>query len=288
MRSSFDVAIVGAGPAGAAAAIQAARQGLSVLLFERNEVGGTARCANWIENLPGHPRGITGISFSKKLAAQLARHRVRVVGREVTGVRMVRSAYELSAGRARFSSRAVIVACGLVGKKLGIPGEEENARLVVPYPVPQKTAHRGKRVLVIGGGDTAFDQAIGFSSKAASVTIAMRGESPRSIPRLVKEARRRGVRIVARHRPLEIVKEGQSVSVVFSVRGKRRSVVADLVALCVGREEGGARLWRRELRGSPNLFFAGDCTGKLARHVTTAAGDGIDKAMAAFDSLRRA
>ena len=68
------------------------------------------------------------------------------------------------------------------------------------------------------------------------------------------------------------------MSVVFSVRGKRRRVSADLVALCIGREEGSARLWRRELKGSPNLFFAGDCTGKLARHVTTAAGDGIDKA----------
>ncbi|HPM41443.1 MAG TPA: NAD(P)/FAD-dependent oxidoreductase, partial [bacterium] len=260
----------------------------SVLLFERGEVGGSARCANFLENLPGCPRGIAGISFAKKLAAQLERHRVRILRREVAGIRRVRYGYELSAGRARFFSRAVIVACGLVGKKLGIPGEDDNARLIFPYPVPRKTKHGGKRVLVIGGGDTAFDQAIGFSSKAASVTIALRGEAPRSISRLVKEARTRKVRIAARHRPIEIRREGRAVVVVFSVRGKRREVSADLVALCVGKEEGRSRLWRKELKGSPNIFFAGDCNAGSARHVAVAAGDGIAKAMAAFDSLRRA
>jgi thioredoxin reductase (NADPH) len=278
--TSCDLAIVGAGPAGAAAAIQARRQGLRVLLFERDAIGGAARSANWIENLPGYPRGIAGIAFARKLADQLARHRVRVVRREATGVCRRNGHFEIAAGERTFTARAVIVACGLEGRRLGLPGETALAHRILPYPVPSRTPHAGRRVIVVGGGDTAFDQAIGFSRKAASVVVAMRGKKPRAIPRLVAAARKHGVVVRTQHQPIAVKKSNSALAMTFSAGKEQKTIDADLVALCIGKKP-RARLWLGKNRSTAGLAFAGDCCTRNARHVAIAAGDGIAKAMAA-------
>lgn len=287
MNCSYDLAVVGAGPAGVAAAIQAKRQGLRVLLFEHEEVGGAARSANWLENLPGHPRGISGLTFAKKLEEQLNLHGLRIVRRRVCEICRRNQLFEMDAGGKLFASRAAIVACGLEGKRLEIPGEVALADRMVPYPIPSKCQHAGKRILVIGGGDTAFDQAIGFSRRARKVTIAMRGEGPRAIPCLVKKARKEGVLILMRHTPLSVENSNGSVNMIFGFKNGRRAVMADFVSLCIGKERRPGLLWPKICSGADGFALAGDCNIKNARHVAVAAGDGIAKAMALAEYVGR-
>ncbi|MBI2974672.1 MAG: NAD(P)/FAD-dependent oxidoreductase, partial [Deltaproteobacteria bacterium] len=177
----YDLAIIGAGPAGISAAIHAKRFGLNFVLLEKGAAGGQARAANLIENFPGFPGGISGQRLVDNFLSHLAGAGIEIIKCEVKKVCSNEGVLTVTGGESIFQAKAVIVATGLTPILLSEPPWMN----VHYYPVPSEIIHKGKNVLIIGGGDAAFDEAVSFSKRAASVTIAMRSQKPSALQKLV-------------------------------------------------------------------------------------------------------
>lgn len=286
--STFDCAIVGAGPAGLAAAMQAKRQGMSVAIFERSRPGGQALAANLIENFPGFPGGITGRELMELFTRQAESHGISIEREEVTKAASAGAGFEVRTPARTVHCMTVIVACGLKPKRLGIHGEDELiGRRIFAYVDPSTVDHKDKRVVVIGSGDAAFDQAMNFSKKARSVTITMRSEKPRCIPLLAERAQNAGVSMMHRLVPKAFEEKGCGIFIRFADGGKDRTIACDIAITCVGKEADFDFL-SQELRSGaqPGLFFAGDCRRSRQRHIAIAVGEGIAAAMEATDYIK--
>jgi thioredoxin reductase (NADPH) len=285
----IDCAIVGAGPAGLAAAIQAVRQGLACDVFECAWPAGQLRAARWIENLPGFPEGISGRALAERLVQQAADHHVRIRREAVAQINRVPEGFSVSTEAAAVLARSVIVACGLAPKPLCIPGEERQlSRRLFAYVDPATVDHAGKSVLVIGGGDAAFDQALAFAAGAARVTIAMRGAAPRCIPVLAERAAAAGIEVFPGLAPRSIDEGVDGLRIAFMGGAGPAVLRAEIVVACVGKESRLGFL-PQELRepDAPGIFWAGDCCRGKHRHIAIAMGDGVAAAMAAFDFLEK-
>lgn len=278
---TVDCAIVGAGPAGVAAALEARRQGLSVALFERGEAGGQARVAHWILNLPGFPEGISGRDFAERLLHHLKHEGIPLRQEEVTQLARTGTGFLLTTPSAEVRANSVIVACGLKPRALRIPGEEELlGQRLFAYADPTRIPHAGLRIIVLGSGDAAFDQALAFRGQADSIAIAMKHASPRCVPRLAEEARRAGIELLPSHVATAIENCNEGIAIAFDDRGRRLRRGADIAIVCIGKEP-QLEFLAPELREgkSPGLFFAGDCCRGLLRGIAIAAGDGAAAAM---------
>jgi len=280
MRSTetiyFDFLIIGGGPAGMAAAIQAARLGLSTTIIERDRLGGQALAAPWIENYPGFPDGISGKDLMKLFEAQLNTWSVPVIYNEVLDIEIIPPYPPLQKGGVggfrvnNIETRCLLLAVGLTPKLVGIRGE-------IPYGDPARLEHADKDVLVVGSGDSAFDLASCFAEKARKVTIGMRDETPKALPKLVERALFRGVQIQANWSHKE-----SSYDVLISCVGKEaRHPLIDKLS----KDLGPLELRPGEVTDIPGLFLAGDLCRGQDRHIVIAAGDGIAAAQAAHRYL---
>lgn len=321
MSRLVDCAIIGTGPAGLAAALQAVRQGLSVALFEKNQTGGQALAANLIENFPGFADGISGRELMKRFISQVRAHGICVFKNEVDRVCKnkhlfdihIRTrlkafklkgglsprdklgglpslpetaqpplGFEMSSNDKYIQSLTVIVASGLVPKKLDVPGEEGlKDKRIFYYADPVSIPCRGKHVAVIGSGDAAFDQALNFSKYAGQVGILMRSDSASCIPKLAEAAKQRGIRISSNTTVAAFTEENDKL--VINTKSKEETI-CDLAVVCIGKEEGMSFL-AGDLKKDriPGLYFAGDCIHGRHRHIAIAVGDGTLAAMKAAE-----
>lgn len=184
-RSSYDVVVVGGGPAGLAAAVYGASEGLSTLLIERVAVGGQAGTSSRIENYLGFPAGLSGDDLSARARQQAERFGAElVVGRIVRA--LTASPVSLTGPHrlhledgTELSARAVVLATGVAWRRLSIPGVEWLTGRGVYYGAARTEAlsMRGKRVHLIGGGNSAGQAAMLFASYADHVTMLVRGPS---------------------------------------------------------------------------------------------------------------
>jgi len=224
LPQTVDLAIVGAGPAGLAAAIQARRSGADLLLLDDGPLGGQAAAAECIENYPGFPGGISGARLVQRFAAQAARwslrphpRRVELVTHEPGGL-----ALRLEGWDAPLVARAVIVATGSAPRHLDIDGAEvlPNPLSVVPTAA-QLPVTQGQRILVVGGGEAALDQALLARRRGAvAVTVAMRGAAPRAMDLLVRRAVDLGVDLRCQVTLARLERgEGGAVAVLEQSRG---------------------------------------------------------------------
>jgi len=281
-----DLVIVGAGPAGLMAAVQARRQGLSIALLEKGRPGGQALAANRIENFPGFPEGMSGPDLVEKFMDQAKSHGVIIRHETVEMISKESGIFTVRTSKGNVSARTVIVASGLKPKRLGIPGEDELiGRCVFAYAAPSLVPHEGRRVTIIGSGDAAFDQALNFSRLAKSVTIATKHERPACTPALEKIVRDTGIEMLTSHVASSIRKMQDTLEVTFE---NGRSIETDVVITCAGKERNLAFL-DNELANAKveGLFFAGDCHRDLDRHIAIACGDGIAAAMSAAEYVSK-
>ena len=176
-RSFYDVVVVGGGPAGLAAAIYASREGLETLVIEKAAPGGQAGITQIIDNYPGFDEGITGDEFARRLTRQAQRFGAEILqAQEVTTFRTngrYREAW--TSDGSRYAGRAILIATGARYRRLHVPGEAELIGINVHFCATCDGAfYQGKEVLVIGGGNSAFEEGLFLTRYATHVTIAAR------------------------------------------------------------------------------------------------------------------
>jgi thioredoxin reductase (NADPH) len=303
-REHIEVAIVGGGPAGLAAALYAARGRAKTVVFERGIPGGQIITTDWVENYPGFPDGIAGSELGDRITRQAEIH--GAVIRSFAPIESIRvepsGHFVLASEGEEFEADCVILATGAVPRKLGIPGEAEfTGRGVSWCATCDGALYKEKVVAVIGGGDAAVEEAMFLTKFASRVHLIHRRDEFRATKCILERCRvNPKIEEHLSRIPVEVVGEGGKVAGVRleSTKGEPEELlpvqgvfifvgvhpVSELVNDLVDMSESRYITIDHDGRTSvPGLFAAGDVTDSDLKQVITAAAKG---ASAAFEALR--
>jgi len=178
----IDVAVVGAGPAGLTSGIYLGRARLKTVIFEKAIAGGQMAISEWIENYPGFSEGISGQDLSMKMREQAVKCGAEIIEDEITGLKNPDNIFILKAsGGKEYQAMAVVIAAGAVPRKMNVPGEEEFVGRGVSYCATcDAPLFKEKTVVVVGGGDTAVQEAIFLAKYAKKVYLVHRRDRLRA------------------------------------------------------------------------------------------------------------
>jgi len=182
-RHSYDLTIVGGGPAGLAAAVSAASEGLSTLVIEKYGIGGQAACSSRIENYPGFPTGISGNELGAKAMRQAEHFGAEIlITREVRSIDPMYSGFCVNMDDLKVETETVLVASGVRWRTLDAEGADRLLGKGILYGAARMEAQSvvGKDVFIVGSGNSAGQAAVFLSDYASSVTLLVRGERIRS------------------------------------------------------------------------------------------------------------
>ncbi len=297
-----DLVIIGGGPAGLTAAIYAARANLRPLVIEGGQAGGQLMLTTSIENYPGFPEGILGPDLMQAMRAQAERTEAEFLSGDVAAVDFSRRPFVLrTAGGQEVAARAVVVATGAGARMLGLPSEQKYlGRGVSTCATCDGFFFRGRDVTVIGGGDTALEEALYLANLARSVTVVHRREKLRASKIMQERAfQHPRVRFVWNAEVAEILGDEKVTGVRLRDRqsGEATEHRTDGLFMAIGHRpsteifrgqlemdaEGYIVLKDRRMSSVDGVFVAGDVHDHLYRQAITAAGFG---AMAAIDAER--
>ena len=293
----YDVAVIGAGPAGMTAAIYACRAGKSVALFEKNFPGGQMVNAHIIDNYPAED-GISGFDLAQKMFEQVTAAGADFINEEVTAITS-RGDVTLTTPSGSYRAKTAVLATGTERLRLGIPGEDRlDGRGVSWCATCDGAFYRGKNVAVIGGGNSAVSEALYLSAICKSVHVIHRRDSYRAEASLAEKLR--ATKNITEHLecvPVEITGEDKVSGVILDKKGEKITLAVDGVFVAVGGrpeqkliavvEKDGAGYIKtdNEMRTSlPRVFAAGDNISKQVRQIVTACSDGAIAALSAARS----
>jgi len=283
----YDLLVIGRGPAGMGAAVQAELYGLKVLMAGEGPVGGRLNLARRVENFPWPKAGRapSGPELCRKLEKWLDKCRIPQRTDRISHISRTEGLFK-SSGRSGkvYLSKAVVMAPGVRPKawRAAQVKEGEN-RIVENWKEIAKP--RGACVAIIGGGEVAFDQACSLAERGAEVVLLMRSSQPRAYAGLVAEAARLGVNIMA-NMPVARVKCDIRGAVLQAKNGRR--YCCDYVLPAVGHRPQRPEIDRSALaRLGRGLWLAGDVREKYCRQAAVAYGDGVRAAMLAWEYLRK-
>jgi thioredoxin reductase (NADPH) len=274
-----EVIIIGAGPAGATAAIQLKRYGIPFVLLEKERVGGLLWNANLVENYPGFPAGVSGPKLVRLIEKQMERLGVDVTLDSVTQLRRSKTGLQLKTHQTEYQPHFVIVASGTKPYPLPIPVLEV-ARSKVFCDVHHLLAESNKRIVIVGAGDAAFDYGLNLTKNRNSVTILNRGRDVKCLGLLWDRARAEpGIEYRA-ETPVCKVGLGETDGRLRVQTEASGSIIADYLLFATGRVPQVSflpdELINNNLEG---IYFAGDVKNGLYRQAAIAAGDGLRAAM---------
>lgn len=173
----LDVLTVGAGPAALSAAIYTTREDLKTVLYEKGVIGGLAAVTDWVDNYPGFPKGIAGLELADGLTLQAERFGAKIEIGEVTGLKRDGDHVLVETTDGSVKAKTVLVATGSDYKKLGIPGENEYYARGVHYCATCDGAfYRDKKLVVVGGGNSAVQEAIFLTKFASHIDLLVRSK----------------------------------------------------------------------------------------------------------------
>lgn len=298
----YDTLILGGGPAGLTAALYARRAGLSALVLERAVYGGQMVNTPAVENYPGIP-GISGAELAMALHRQVTELGVEVRLEAPVSCRLDPQTKTVATARGLYEAPTVIIANGVRRRTLGCPGEDRLAGRGVSYCATCDGAFfRGKETAIVGGGDTALEDALFLANHCTAVHLIHRRERFRGSHILVQAVEQRGNILLHRSAVVEEILGGEQVSGVALrdvVTGETAVLPVAGVFIAIGLmpdnevfggqlelDEGGYIRAGEDCRTSlPGVFAAGDTRTKAVRQIVTAAADGAVAALGAAGYL---
>ena len=304
----YDIIIIGAGPAGLTAALYARRAEKCVLLIEKSTFGGQITHSPRVENYPTQ-MALSGSELAEKLFEQVIAHGADIELDEVKSVTKCDTGYAVNTENSSFEAKSVIIATGSRHRPLGIDGEEELVGEGVSYcAVCDGAFYKGKTVAIVGGGNTALQEAVLLSDGCKKVYVIqnlafLTGEE--SLQSAI--AKRDNVEVILSSVVTELIGSGSlsAIKLKNTETGAESELVLDGLFVAIGQipeNEPFKNVVALDERGYvaagedclpktdfPGIFVAGDCRTKSVRQVTTAAADGSVAALAAcryVDSLK--
>jgi thioredoxin reductase (NADPH) len=301
MADRNDVIIIGSGPAGLTAGLYAARANLKPILIEGLEAGGQLMLTTMVENWPGFRDGIMGPDLIADIRAQAERFGTRVVRGQVQSVDLRSRPFTVTLADAQYSSRSVIIATGASARLLGLPSE----RTLLGHGVSTCATcdgyfFRGKPIAVVGGGDSAMEEAIFLTRFASHVTVVHRRDTLRASKIMQDKAFANPKISFEWNSDVEEIVDTSKGEVTGMVlvdnrTGARKTITVDGVFVAIGHTP-NTQLFKGQIEldsngyivthlGSrtsvPGVFACGDVQDHVYRQAITAAGSGC---MAAIDS----
>ena len=295
----YDITIVGAGPAGLTAAIYALRADKKVLLLEKETFGGQITYSPRVENYPSQ-LAISGNELAEMMLSQVMEHGADIELAEVTGITSSGDGYVVNTDNGTFETKTVIIATGSKHRQLGLDGENELVGEGVSYcAVCDGAFYNGKKVAVIGGGNTALQDAVLLSDICTEVTVIqnlaqMTGES-----KLVsKLSQKDNVKFVFNTIVTDLIanESGLSAIKLLNTSNEEYSTLeVDGIFVAIGQKPENKPFENLTklndygyiisdeacLTDTKGVFVAGDCRTKAVRQITTATADGAVAALAA-------
>ncbi len=296
---TYEVIIIGGGPAGMTAGLYTSRSRLKTLLIETGLLGGQITTTELIENYPGFPEGINGSDLSQLMEEQAKRFGLEIIQQEVIEVKLEGDRKVVRTSDADYYSKTLIISSGTEYRKLGIPGEDAFIGRGVSFCATCDGAFfKDNRIVVVGGGDSALTEALFLTKFAKEVIIIHRRDALRAT-KIYQERTLANPKI--KFLWDSVVQEIKGEKMVKSILVKNvktnevQEVQTDGVFLFVGispktqflkgliqMDDGGYIIANDNCETSgKGIFAAGDCRKKLLRQITTAVGDGATAAFAA-------
>jgi len=305
-NTDYQLIILGGGPAGLTAGLYAARDRMQVVLVEKGVVGGQVLVTDWIDNYPGFPEGISGFDLIEKMAAQAKRFELETKNANVVKVELTETKKKLilESGE-ELTCQALIICTGARPNKLGIPGEQELTGKGVSFCATcDGPFFRDQEILVVGGGDTAVQEADFLTKFASKVTVIHRRDELRAT-KVLQERAFANEKIEFLWNSNVVAIEGEKEVERVRIRnnnGEESEIAASGVFILIGTIPNNEILPLEQL-GSDEFGFvitdddmctkvggvmaAGDIRSKTVRQVVNAAGEGAVAAIAAEHFLNK-
>jgi thioredoxin reductase (NADPH) len=295
-----DLVIIGAGPAALSAALYTSREDIETVLFEKGAIGGLAAITDWVDNYPGFAKGVAGLELSESMRAQAERFGAHIELGEVSSVTSEGTLKKLTTTSGDIYSKAVLIATGNDYRKIGVPGEEEFYGRGVHYCATCDGAfYRDKRLVVVGGGNSAVQESIFLTKFATHIDLLVRGDKFRASEVLQHELRKHTDKISIHFNTTtdEILGQDNKVIKVIGTdrtRGSKVEFETDGVFVFVGLDpntqflkdsgigldhnhfvESDAKL----MTNVPGIFVAGDVRSGATQQIASATGEGATAAL---------
>jgi thioredoxin reductase (NADPH) len=295
-----DVIMIGAGPAALAAAVYTTREDIDTLLFERGVPGGLAAITDWVDNYPGFAKGISGLDLAEQLREQAERFGAKIELGEATKIIDEGDHRRLETTSGDMRAKTVLIATGTDYKKIGVPGEQEYYAHGVHYCATCDGAfYRDKRLVVVGGGNSAVQEAMFLTRFASHIDLLVRSDHFRASEVLQHELDRHKDKITVHFNTTtdKIAGEDGKVTKVIGtdkIKNEKVEFPTDGVFIFVGLKPNTEFLQNSDIAldavgfvktndqletSMPGVFAAGDVRSGATMQIATAVGEGATAAL---------
>jgi thioredoxin reductase (NADPH) len=304
-RHFYDAIIVGGGPAGLTAALYMAREGLDTLVIERAGLGGQAGITQTLDNFPGFDEGIAGAEFADRLGRQARKFGVEILqAQDVTDISQDGQYWCVATSSGdEYGAKAVLLATGARYRRLGVPGEDELVGVNVHFCATCDGAfYKGKKVLVIGGGNSGFEEGLFLTKFATQVDIVEHNPAAKASQILQdKVAEKSNMQVTLNHDIKELRGKNKLEAVVVEDRasGERKEWQYDGVFVFIGLSPNSDLLkgkaefdpWgfvkaEQMMTSLPGIFVAGDVRAGSTKQAASAVGEGATAALMIREYLK--
>jgi thioredoxin reductase (NADPH) len=298
-KEIHDLITIGAGPASLSAAVYSTREDIDTILYEKGVIGGLAAITDVIDNYPGFAKGVSGLELADDLKKHAERFGAEIRLGEVMSITPEEKLLKLTTTDGDIYAKSVLLATGCDYKKLGIPGEAEYLSRGVHYCATCDGAfYRDKKIVVIGGGNSATQEALFLTKFASSIDMLVRGDKLRASEILIDEVvKHPKIKIFYNTTPNEIVGDGTKVLKVAATDTKANKpvdFVTDGVFVFIGLKpnteflkngpvelnEIGQIITDDDLKTNvKGVFAAGDVRQHATMQIASAVGEGAKAAL---------